>query len=455
MVLVPAGTGTPDDAANNDTDPFPGSGGVREYRDELFGIVISDISDSAAVMTADFTIPESINGWRVLDSGVESDLCAVRFTDENTGWAAGEDGIIIHTSDGGENWTVQAAAAGEDLAALCFVDSATGWAAGAAGTILATTDGGNTWIDRYTGTWEDLNSVSFVDRSAGWALSSEGTLLSTVDGGVTWSSAALSTSGEAAVEVEFASANTGFIAGAETTLFCSGDSGGSWTAWTGLGSTSIEISGLCVRADNDLWLVGSFDRGYLFWVWEGHTTYLTAADYKKLIDVDFCSDLGVAVGDRLMVMDLDSSLGYGLNLFSLGSGSSDHIMDDMEWVAPQEWSDQLENASLAVDVVSGDVAYVVGENGLILRYDRESSWTAGTSVPIGGGIYQPIGKFEVEYDIDGLRKREYDPAVTMSDRFRFLLDNGPVVDWPLPTRYSPAQLNSLSPQFPIRQILGN
>ncbi len=449
VTLVPAGSGYPDDSNDDESDPFPGLDDVREYIDETFGVEVTDISDSGDIMNADFIIPGSIHGWLFQESSTENDLYAVFFTDDDTGWTTGESGIILHTDDGGENWEEQESGTEEDLRALYFTDSSTGWAVGDGGTILYTSDGGDNWIVQDSGITEDINSVSFIDSSTGWAITDNSTVLSTSDGGSTWTDDSIDTDGELPVDMEFASEDYGFIAGENKTIFYTTDGGASWSDWDGvadeLTSSSLEISKMRVFCDNDLWLLGNSNGAYLIWVWEGYVTYLTLGDYKNLADFDFSGDLGIAAGERLVVMNLSDDLGFGLELFSLGSGSSDHRMDNMEWVEVQEWSDNLENAPLAVDVASGSVAYVVGENGMILRYDREDGgpgsgsgpgWTNFTTFPppeSGIPMIDPVTRFNPEWVEVGQAPYWIDPTHTMPDRVRFYLDNGgPVVDWPIP-----------------------
>ncbi|MCZ6574991.1 MAG: YCF48-related protein [Gammaproteobacteria bacterium] len=72
------------------------------------------------------------------------------------------------------------------LQAVHFVDAERGWAVGDGGTVLATTDGGRTWSVRDAGTTAALWSVDFVDAERGWAVGDGGTVLATTDGGRTW-----------------------------------------------------------------------------------------------------------------------------------------------------------------------------------------------------------------------------------------------------------------------------
>ncbi len=460
VVLVPAGDGSPDWAASDDTDPFPGSTDTREYTDEFFGLEITDISDSGLLMYADFHIPESIGGWRLQESPLERDLCAVSFTDEEVGWAAGTNGMIIHTDDGGETWMEQKSGTREKLTYLCFLNSSTGWAAGGGGVILKTSDGGNSWEEQYSTTSEDINSISFVDSSTGWALTDGGTLLKTVDGGETWIGAYLDTDEDTPVALEFADGTNGFVAGLNQTVFSSTDGGESWSRWDGvideLNENNLEISKLRVRADNDLWLLGKASYGYLIWVWEDSVTYFTLEDHNTLNGFDLEENLGVAVGDQMVIMNLRESLGYGLDLFSLDDSSGAHQMDRMEWIEIQDWAGNLDYAPRAVDVASGEVAYAVGDNGLILRYDWESGggeWTSFTHRPPDYDpdvdMEDPVTKRDPDWVVNDPVLDQTDPAEITGARANFYLENrGPVIDLPLPVPLTAeAGALTLEPQY--------
>ncbi len=69
-----------------------------------------------------------------------------------------------------------------------FVDARNGWAVGEAGLVLKTTDGGDKWrrVRQDTGIEASLHQVRFADALHGWALGWAGALLRTVDGGESW-----------------------------------------------------------------------------------------------------------------------------------------------------------------------------------------------------------------------------------------------------------------------------
>jgi photosystem II stability/assembly factor-like uncharacterized protein len=118
-------------------------------------------------------------------------LHATHFVDAQTGWAVGSQGMIYHTSDGGQTWTPQNSGTAFDLNAVFFLDAATGWAVGRTGTVLHTTDGGVAWTPQDGGQPALFTDVHFADTNHGWISTHErlaaGTSIRvTTDGGATW-----------------------------------------------------------------------------------------------------------------------------------------------------------------------------------------------------------------------------------------------------------------------------
>jgi photosystem II stability/assembly factor-like uncharacterized protein len=69
-------------------------------------------------------------------------LFGVAAVDARTAWAAGNDGVLLGTTDGGATWDVQDSRGVDPLSAVVFVDAFNGWVVGDRGTILHTTTGG-------------------------------------------------------------------------------------------------------------------------------------------------------------------------------------------------------------------------------------------------------------------------------------------------------------------------
>lgn len=87
-------------------------------------------------------------------------------------------------------WCWQATSVtGNQLRAVAYADAAHGWAVGDAGTVVLTTDGGAHWKTVESGSTASLVSVAFHDALVGWILGDDGRVLRTVDGGARWQSA--------------------------------------------------------------------------------------------------------------------------------------------------------------------------------------------------------------------------------------------------------------------------
>ena len=71
-------------------------------------------------------------------------LKAIHFANTLVGWACGENGTLIKTTDSGINWSLQVSGTAQTLRGIFFFDSNTGWACGDQGTIIGTTNGGPT-----------------------------------------------------------------------------------------------------------------------------------------------------------------------------------------------------------------------------------------------------------------------------------------------------------------------
>ena len=130
--------------------------------------------------------------WYPQSSGTTRNLNAVAFTDANNGYAVGDSGVILHTSDAGLTWAEQTSGTVNHLYDLCFIDESTGFAIGDSGTILKTETGGSDWSQLSTGRDYALNSVCFVDAATGWVVggtpyASMPTILHTTNGGMEWS----------------------------------------------------------------------------------------------------------------------------------------------------------------------------------------------------------------------------------------------------------------------------
>lgn len=168
---------------------------------------------------------------------VSSTLTAVSFADDKKGWAVGHWGVILQTTDGGENWSIQRSDTVEDrpLFSVHFFDANEGVAVGLWSLVLRTHDGGKTWETISLpappeGGKADRNLFKIFASPKGSLLvaAERGLVLRSDDRGQTWRY--LSTGYKGSFWSGAAlSDGTLIVAGLRGTLYRSADDGKNWT----------------------------------------------------------------------------------------------------------------------------------------------------------------------------------------------------------------------------------
>jgi photosystem II stability/assembly factor-like uncharacterized protein len=205
-------------------------------------------ADYYAVSLADSNHGIVVNWYRILktiDGGITWEhqefpslyFRGVSFIDKNHATVVGDGGIIIHTTDGGENWIEQQSNTTQHLRDVCFTDIYSGTVVGDSGTILMTTDKGNTWTQKASGTTTDLCAVSFGDSRNGWIVISEsGNVLRTSDYGNSWTQQTIVTT--ELTDVCFTDSANGTVVGEAGAIERTSDGGDTWVQ---------QISGITIR----------------------------------------------------------------------------------------------------------------------------------------------------------------------------------------------------------------
>lgn len=129
--------------------------------------------------------------WEKLQSPVTGTLRFLSFADSLNGWAAGEAGTIIRTTDGGDSWEIQNSTVQTFIMDIFFVDKNYGWALTLRdvfpfnSVLLKTTNGGNEWMaNDLSDSLGVVRTIFFFDSLNGFAGGSG--ILLTSDGGSTW-----------------------------------------------------------------------------------------------------------------------------------------------------------------------------------------------------------------------------------------------------------------------------
>lgn len=315
------------------------------------------------------TGPVATSSWQQQDLVTEGNkLRAVEFLSPTKGWAAGEEGVVLFTDDGGDSWEIQDPATADNIFAIKFIDSLNGWAVGASGAMIRTIDGGQDWEQSSSGTLFDIHDVAFVSASRGWACAEVGQVLESIDGGITWSEVFNPATGTL-WGMSFAD-SVGITVGADGTIMRVVNDG-SWGNWTLVNSPTLETLRRVQMVDDTIgYAVGTggtviktIDGGLS---WSVQTTPVSVT-LKGLSFLD--ANTGLAVGDNGTVIVTTD----GGTTWQVGSPSDvDDALWDVDWVASQ-------------------AGWVVGQFSILFTPGNVNTWqhyySQTTSLPTFTGMH--------------------------------------------------------------------
>jgi len=190
---------------------------------------------------------------------VRSMLTSVQFMNPRIGYAAGHDGVVLGTQDGGETWTLLRADPGTEqpILSLHFDSPEHGVAVGLYGWAIETRDGGRTWSELRVGTGEDADRHLFhvfASRRGTLFIAGEaGTIFRSANRGKSWH--ALSTGNKGSLWFGRSLIDgTLLICGMRGHLYRSDDDGQNWQAVES--HTTQSLTGITQLVDGSVMVVG-------------------------------------------------------------------------------------------------------------------------------------------------------------------------------------------------------
>jgi photosystem II stability/assembly factor-like uncharacterized protein len=267
-------------------------------------------------------------------------------------WLTGMGGVLVNAPDGND-FEVRASG-GPDLYALFCVGDQHGWAAGAEGTLMTTLDGGASWVPRATGVEGTLRAVAFADFSTGVAVGDDGALVRSVDGGESWMKVDAPSVGLHAAAISAGGA--AWVVGDAGTVLRSRDGGASFTRVSGL--PNIELTGVRFATDAQRGFVSSAD-GTLWRSLDGgaHFTQIAHAS-QPLAGLSVTRD-----GSRVVAVGASGAI-----LRSVDGG--DHVTE-------LSGNTSLDLSAVGFADDAPDQGLAIGQHGTILRStDGGLTWEA-------------------------------------------------------------------------------
>lgn len=315
-----------------------------------------------------YGVPKKGGGFKIMPSGFLNDVV---FPSSTNGWAVGNDGNIIFTTDSGSNWQKMEPPAGVavNLRKVVFPSTDTGWVAGDHATILKIEPDPQNAGSIISKQSVQLNmpvrllSISFVNGNTenGWAAGDHATLLATKDGGNTWTSQSAPAGIKVSLkDIFFISATIGWVIGQKATILHTVDGGATWGKQTAPATISTTLRSIHFNTENDGWIVG--DDGIILHTSDGGQNWnLQPASgvTTHLKDVFFITkNEGWIVGND----------GTILHTFNEGN----------DWNTD---SSGLSTTLLAVYFESSGLGCVVGKKGAILTRQADSTVWISQSLP--------------------------------------------------------------------------
>jgi photosystem II stability/assembly factor-like uncharacterized protein len=194
-------------------------------------------------------------GWYTQPSNTTNDLWGVCFlADGRNGWAVGDAGTIVHTTDAGASWSTQVSTTSFSLRGVWFTSAQVGYAAGYGGTVMQTQNGGVTWTRLTTGATANFNDVCFADSQHGWAVGANGIIARTTDAGQTWTKT-FPTSNQLQ-SVSFSDTTNGWAVGQGGVIVGTHDGGQSWYV-VQPAVTAQTLYSVWRRSDKEAWAGGA------------------------------------------------------------------------------------------------------------------------------------------------------------------------------------------------------
>lgn len=300
--------------------------------------------------------------WRAQNSGTTENLNAVSFINSQEGWAVGDNGIVLKTTNGGLTWNKLTIQGVNEFHSVKFFNSNTGLIA-TWDTVYKTTNGGSSWSGIWMGTTNNyFHSFYFLDENNGWCAGDVGAVFKTTSGGDFWLFLGTQQIMDM-YDVHFVNSDNGYSCGWGGALWRSRDGGMGWVDiydW----EVMADLWGVSFGDTATGWCVG--DSGVIIKTTNSGDSWVkqNSGTSNKLTDMKFFNtNEGFAVGENGTILQTNDG---------------------------ENWSDMTSTTTqnlYGMDFLSTTVGWAVGDNGTILYYGPAVSIKEENSQLIQCDIY--------------------------------------------------------------------
>jgi len=142
--------------------------------------------------------------------------------------------FVCVTSFAQQFWLQQPCPTTKYLTKIVFADTLYGWASGDSGAVIHTTDGGQNWAVQQSGTIATVEDIFFLNRQLGWLISNDfglnGTyFFKTTNGGNNWIPSANPDTTTYFFTIYYQNSLTGFAGGLGGAIYKTTNTGSNWT----------------------------------------------------------------------------------------------------------------------------------------------------------------------------------------------------------------------------------
>jgi len=287
--------------------------------------------------------------------------------------------IVLFAEDG---WNEQTSGISDNINSIYFFNASSGFAAGNNGQLIETTDGGANWSAGSVTSLSNFQKIYFKNSTDGYLLTQDGKLHTTSNSGNSWSVQTLDIHGLNGIHFN---GNNGVIVGDDGNVFTSTD-GTSWTKQSSLGVFTIndvvffnDTIVVAVGAGGELHR--SINKG-LTWNPVSHGITNTLSAIKKLNNetVLIAGNKGTMLEYepisgiiKPVAVGLSSAWLKGISCNEVdvchvvGSGSTVLIKNVDTWVTRN--LDDVVNLN-AVQFINEHLGFVAGISGVIYQHDK-------------------------------------------------------------------------------------